>query len=240
MRLDRFLSMNGFASRSGSKKIINQQRVKVNGVITTVNDMQISGNDIITVDDIEVENIPYITLILNKPEGYMCSMIDEKYPSVMHLIPENYQKRVRMVGRLDADTTGLLILTDNGVLNSRLANPKYAVEKTYEVTVNHVLKEDLIEIFKAGNIDLGRDEFSSSAKLVIHDDYHASLTIHEGKYHEVKRLFKRFDYEVINLKRVKFGPLELGDIPLGEYRRIDEEEYQALLDITNMKKEEQL
>ncbi len=240
MRLDRFLSMNGFASRSGSKKIINQQRVKVNGVITTVNDMQISGNDIITVDDIEVENIPYITLILNKPEGYMCSMIDEKYPSVMHLIPENYQKRVRMVGRLDADTTGLLILTDNGVLNSRLANPKYAVEKTYEVTVNHILKEDLIEIFKAGNIDLGRDEFSSSAKLVIHDDYHASLTIHEGKYHEVKRLFKRFDYEVINLKRVKFGPLELGDIPLGEYRRIDEEEYQALLDITNMKKEEQL
>lgn len=240
MRLDRFLSMNGFASRSGSKKIINQQRVKVNGVITTVNDMQISGNDIITVDDIEVENIPYITLILNKPEGYMCSMIDEKYPSVMHLIPENYQKRVRMVGRLDADTTGLLILTDNGVLNSRLANPKYAVEKTYEVTVNHVLKEDLIEIFKAGNIDLGRDEFSSSAKLVIHDDYHASLTIHEGKYHEVKRLFKRFDYEVINLKRVKFGPLELGDIPLGEYRRIDEEEYQALLNITNMKKEEQL
>lgn len=240
MRLDRFLSMNGFASRSGSKKIINQQRVKVNGVITTVNDMQISGNDIITVDDIEVENIPYITLILNKPEGYMCSMIDEKYPSVMHLIPNNYQKRVRMVGRLDADTTGLLILTDNGVLNSRLANPKYAVEKTYEVTVNHILKEDLIEIFKAGNIDLGRDEFSSSAKLVIHDDYHASLTIHEGKYHEVKRLFKRFDYEVINLKRVKFGPLELGDIPLGEYRRIDEEEYQALLDITNMKKEEQL
>ena len=240
MRLDRFLSMNGFASRSGSKKIINQQRVKVNGVITTVNDMQISGNDIITVDDIEVENIPYITLILNKPEGYMCSMIDEKYPSVMHLIPENYQKRVRMVGRLDSDTTGLLILTDNGVLNSRLANPKYAVEKTYEVTVNHVLKEDLIEIFKAGNIDLGRDEFSSSAKLGIHDDYHASLTIHEGKYHEVKRLFKRFDYEVINLKRVKFGPLELGDIPLGEYRRIDEEEYQALLDITNMKKEEQL
>ena len=240
MRLDRFLSMNGFASRSGSKKIINQQRVKVNGVITTVNDMQISGNDIITVDDIEVENIPYITLILNKPEGYMCSMIDEKYPSVMHLIPENYQKRVRMVGRLDADTTGLLILTDNGVLNSRLANPKYAVEKTYEVTVNHILKEDLIEIFKAGNIDLGRDEFSSSAKLVIHDDYHASLTIHEGKYHEVKRLFKRFDYEVINLKRVKFGPLELGDIPLGEYRRIDEEEYQTLLDITNMKKEEQL
>ena len=167
-------------------------------------------------------------------------MIDEKYPSVMHLIPENYQKRVRMVGRLDADTTGLLILTDNGVLNSRLANPKYAVEKTYEVTVNHILKEDLIEIFKAGNIDLGRDEFSSSAKLVIHDDYHASLTIHEGKYHEVKRLFKRFDYEVINLKRVKFGPLELGDIPLGEYRRIDEEEYQTLLDITNMKKEEQL
>lgn len=240
MRLDRFLSMNGFASRSGSKKIINQQRVKVNGVITTVNDMEISGNDIITVDDIEVENIPYITLILNKPEGYMCSMIDEKYPSVMHLIPENYQKRVRMVGRLDADTTGLLILTDNGVLNSRLANPKYAVEKTYEVTVNHVLKEDLIEIFRAGNIDLGRDEFSSSAKLVIHDDYHASLTIHEGKYHEVKRLFKRFDYEVINLKRVKFGPLELGDIPLGEYRRIDEEEYQALLNITNMKKEEQL
>ncbi len=240
MRLDRFLSMNGFASRSGSKKIINQQRVKVNGKVTTVNDMQITGNDVITVDDVLVENIPYITLILNKPEGYMCSMIDEKYPSVMHLIPETFQKRVRMVGRLDQDTTGLLILTDNGVLNSRLANPKYEVEKTYEVTVNHVLKPDLVEIYRQGGIDLGRGNISSTAKLEIHDDYHAALTIHEGKYHEVKRLFKRFDYEVLTLQRVRFGPLNLGDLPLGKTRRLTEKEYESLLELTNLKKEEQL
>lgn len=240
MRLDRFLSMNGFASRSGSKKIINQQRVKVNGKVTTVNDLQISGEDKITVDDIPVENLPYVTLIMNKPEGYLCSMIDEKYPSVMNLVPENYRKRVRMVGRLDQDTTGLLILTDNGVLNSRLANPKYEVEKTYAVRVNHVLKMDLIGLFKAGNIDIGRGNIASSSKLTILDDYHAHLTIHEGKYHEVKRLFSRFDYEVVELQRISFGPLTLGDLPLGQTRKVTEEEYLALLEMTNMKKEEQL
>ena len=133
-----------------------------------------------------------------------------------------------------------MILTDNGVLNSRLANPKYEVEKTYEVTVNHVLKPDLVEIYRQGGIDLGRGNISSTAKLEIHDDYHAALTIHEGKYHEVKRLFKRFDYEVLTLQRVRFGPLNLGDLPLGKTRRLTEKEYESLLELTNLKKEEQL
>lgn len=240
MRLDRFLAIHGFGSRNASKKIINHQRVKVNGKVTTVNDLSISGTDIIEVDDVRVENIPYATLIMNKPSGYMCSMIDEKYPSVMNLIPDLYKKRVRMVGRLDQDTTGLLILTDNGVMNSRLANPKYKIEKTYAVRVNHPLKEELIEEFQKGNIDIGRGDIADSAALVIEDDYHALLTVHEGKYHEVKRLFLHFGYEVMELKRVAFGPLNLGDIEEGSFRLVSEEEYDELLELTHMKKEDTL
>lgn len=240
MRLDRFLAMHGFGSRSASKKIIHQGRVKVNGVSTTVNDMQISGSDRIEVDNQLIENIPYVTLLLNKPADYMCSMIDERYPSVMNLIPDLYKKRVRMVGRLDADTTGLLILTDNGVLNARLANPRYKVEKTYAVTVNHILKPDLVNIFAAGNIDIGRGDIASSAKLVIYDEYHCDITVHEGKYHEIKRLFGKYNYDVVALKRIKFGPVELGDIQEGTFRMVTEEEYQALLEETGMKREEQL
>jgi 16S rRNA pseudouridine516 synthase len=176
MRLDRFLATHGFGSRSGCKKIVDDGRVMVNGKTAAVNDIKVSGTDEIQVDGKVVENIPYVTLLLNKPADYMCSMIDERYPSVMRLIPDLYKKRVRMVGRLDADTTGLLILTDNGILNARLANPNYEVTKTYAVTVNHILKPELVDYFKAGNLDIGRGEIASSSDLVIQDEYHAEIT----------------------------------------------------------------
>ncbi|MFA6829111.1 MAG: pseudouridine synthase [Bacilli bacterium] len=240
MRLDRFLATHGFCSRNSSKKIINSGRVAVNDKVTTVNDMQISGTDIIKVDGQIIENIPYATIIINKPQNFMCSMIDEKYPSVMNLIPDLYQKRVRMVGRLDADTTGLLILTDNGVLNARLAHPKYEIDKTYAVTVNHILRPELIETLKQGNLDIGRGEFAASAKLVILDEYHCEITVHEGKYHEVKRIFGKFNYDVVELKRISFGPIELGDLEEGKIRLLTSDEYESLLVATRLKKEEQL
>ena len=240
MRLDRFLAMHGFGSRKSAKKIIHDCRVKVNGVVTTKSDLNITGKDNISVDDKNIENLPYITLMLNKPADYMCSMKDEKYPSVMNLIPPEYQKSVRIVGRLDADTTGLLLFTDNGVLNSRLANPKYRVNKTYEVRVNHLLKQELVTIFKAGNIDIGRDEIADSSDLEILDEYNARITVHEGKYHEIKRLFGKFNYDVIKLKRIKMGPIELGDLKEGKYRLLTDDEYQKLLIETRLSKEEEL
>ena len=121
MRLDRFLSMRGIDSRKSIKKVIRDGRVQVDGKTVYDFAMSIDGNSVVVMDGVQIQNEPYVTLMMNKPEGYMCSMKDERYPSVMNLVPENYRKRVRMVGRLDNDTTGLLLLTDNGVLNARLA-----------------------------------------------------------------------------------------------------------------------
>lgn len=239
MRLDRFLANSGLGSRKACKKIIRTNDVRVNDIRVTDGEMLINGNDKITVNGKEIPNSPFVTIILNKPKGYMCSMKDENYPSVMNLIPELYRKRVRMVGRLDQDTTGLLILTDNGIMNARLAHPKTKVEKTYLATVNHILRPTLVDLFNQ-EIDIGRGEITAPSKLEIIDEYHAYLTVHEGKYHEVKRLFGHFNYEVVELKRVAFGPLKLGDLEESSIRVLTEEEVDSLLEVTNMKKGEQL
>lgn len=239
MRLDRFLANSGLGSRKACKKIIRTNDVRVNDIRVTDGEMLINGNDKITVNGKEIPNSPFVTIILNKPKGYMCSMKDENYPSVMNLIPELYRKRVRMVGRLDQDTTGLLILTDNGIMNARLAHPKTKVEKTYLATVNHILRPTLVDLFNQ-EIDIGRGEITAPSKLEIIDEYHAYLTVHEGKYHEVKRLFGHFNYDVVELKRVAFGPLKLGDLEESSIRVLTEEEVDSLLEVTNMKKGEQL
>ncbi len=239
MRLDRFLSVHGFGSRRSSKKVLKNNSILVNGQLVKDYTMQIKGDDVITVNGKVIPNTPYIAMILNKPSGYMCSMKDENYPSAMNLIPEEYRGRMRMVGRLDQDTTGLLILTDNGVLNARLAHPKTAVEKTYYVSVNHILRPTLVDLMNR-EIDIGRNEIARPSKLEILDEYHAYLTVSEGKYHEVKRIFGHFNYDVVELKRVRFGPIELGSLKEGDIRILSEEEYDSLLSITHLKKEEQL
>ena len=241
MRIDRFVSLHGYGSRKSAKKLFKQMRVKLNGQVITQYRQEITGNDHISIDDKEIPNLPYIAIVMNKPAGYMCSMRDERYPSVLNLIDEFYRKRVRIVGRLDQDTEGLLILTDNGILNARLTNPKSEISKVYLVKVNHLLKPELPEIFARGGIDIGRDEITRPAELEIVDEYTAYITIHEGKYHEIKRLFGKFNYDVVYLKRVSFGTLKLDDdLELGDYRLLREEEYDLLLKSVHLKKEDLL
>ena len=229
MRLDRFLANKSIGTRKTCKQIINKMRVKVNGVVTTKNDMNITSSDIIEVDDKVIENDPYLTILLNKPSGYICSTKDEGYISVMKLIPEMYHKTLRIVGRLDVDTSGLILLTDNGMLNARLNLPKYHIPKKYLVRVNHLLKEELVEIFKVGNIDIGRGEKVTTALLKIIDSYNCEITIFEGKYHEIKRLFGKYHYDVISLKRIEYDFLQL-DVEEGKYRKLTKEEYSRLLE----------
>ena len=239
MRLDRFLSMRGVDSRKSIKKVIRSGRVEVDGKPVFDFAMEINGNNRIVVDGQEVENDPYVTLMMNKPEGYMSSMVDERYPSVMNLVPERYRKRVRLVGRLDNDTTGLLLLTDNGVLNARLANPKHGIQKTYRVEVNHLLKPSFEEAVKSP-IDIGKGEVAHVDNLKVLDDYHAEITVHEGKYHEIKRIFGKFSYDVIKLERIAFGSLTLGELERGKCRLLTKEEYVSILESVHMKFEEQL
>ena len=239
MRIDRFLSIHGYGSRRASKKVLRRFEVKVNGKVISDYSLQIKGSDRIEVDGKEIPNVPYTILMLNKPAGYMCSMKDENYPSVMNLIPEEYRSRLRMVGRLDQDTTGLLLLTDNGVLNARLAHPHTEVTKTYAVTVNHILRPTLVDLMNQP-LDIGRGETAAPSKLTILDEYHATLTVTEGKYHEVKRIFGHFSYDIVALKRIALGPITLGDLEEGKTRILSEEEGDSLLAICHLQKGDQL
>ena len=234
MRLDRFLSNKNFGSRKKCKQIILNLRVKVNGKLTTKNDLDIKPSDIIELDNVIVPNDKYNVIMLNKPQNYICSLNDEGYTSAIKLIPTIYQKEFRMVGRLDVDTTGLLLFTNNGILNARLTHPKYNVKKKYLVEVNHILKEELVNIFKVGNIDIGKNEITKSAILEILTPYKCYLTIQEGKYHEIKRLFGKFSYDVIKLQRVEFAFLKL-DVEEGKYRLLTEKEYNMLLESVNLR-----
>ena len=239
MRLDKFLAHCYYGSRTVAKKAIRRGLVKVNNERVTDYEFEISGSDQIEAEGKIVPNRPFTLLMINKPEGYMCSMIDEKYPSVMNLLPDLLRQRMRMVGRLDQDTTGLLLLTDNGQLNARLAHPKTEVKKRYLAEVDHPLRDTLPALCDQ-NLDIGRGEIASPSKVKIIDERHAYITVSEGKYHEVKRIFGHFNYLVVRLKRVALGPLELGDLEEGKFRELTSEETDQLLAAAKMERIEQL
>ena len=225
MRLDKYLANSGVGTRSEVKRLIKDKRVKVNGEIIRSDSFNVNeSKDIVLFDDLEVEYKEFYYILLNKPQGYVSAVIDNFYPPVTDLLPEYAFAKLFPVGRLDVDTTGALLLTNDGELAHKLISPKYHVDKVYEVEVNKKITGILCEFFKKG-IDLD-GELTLPADLKIIDDTHAELTLHQGKFHQVKRMFKKFDYEVIKLNRKAFAFLNTHNLELGEYRELtlDEEE----------------
>lgn len=233
MRLDKFLANENFGTRKHVKKMIKSRLVKVDEI--EIIDPGFLFNPEVSVVKVEDKIVTYnksLYFLLNKPKDYMCSNIDELYPSVLRLLPEQYFNRLRIVGRLDADTTGVLILTDDGKLNNFLANPKYSVGKTYKVTTNHPIPLSMVdEVSKP--VDIGRGECSSPAEMEIIEDKVALITLYEGKYHEVKRIFHHFSLEVMELDRISFHDFTYGDLKPGEYREIKTDEIDHLLKLVH-------
>lgn len=229
IRIDRFLAQENFGTRKHSRKLVKDGLVSIDDIIikdpSTIFDTE---KNIVKVDGEIIEYKEDLFFLLNKPADYMCSTIDEKYPSVLRLLPEQYEKRLKIVGRLDADTTGVLLLTSDGKVVNYLAHPKNNIGKTYRVYCNHKIPLEMIEKVKTP-LDIGRDEMSSGAIFSIVSDDVADITLFEGKYHEVKRIFKIFNLEVIKLDRIRFQDFTYGDLKQGEYRQLNEEESLKLL-----------
>ena len=227
MRLDKFLANSGVGSRSEVKRLIKDKRVKVNGEIIRSDSFNVDETkDIVLFDDLEVKYKEFYYILLNKPQGYVSAVIDNVYPPVTDLLPEYKFANLFPVGRLDVDTTGALLLTNDGDLAHKLISPKYHVDKVYEVQVDKKLDNSLIKEFKKGIILDG--ELTMPADLVIVDDRHATLTLHQGKFHQVKRMFKKFGYEVLSLERIAFDFLTTDGLALGEYRELTPEEEKRL------------
>ena len=229
VRVDKILSELGFGSRQEIKKYVKAGKVRINDNIVKKPEEKLnSEKDKLYFEGIEVEVEEFETFILYKPAGYVCATKDNVHKTVMELI-DSKRKYIVPVGRLDLDTEGILILTNDGALNHRLVSPASHVDKTYYAVFEGKLDENAVEMTKNG-LDIEEGEVSKPAKLEIISDNEILLTIHEGKFHQVKRMVKALGGEVTYLKRVAFGGLILDDLKLkkGESRKITEVEMEML------------
>ncbi|MDU6630370.1 MAG: pseudouridine synthase [Lachnoanaerobaculum sp.] len=229
VRVDKILSELGFGSRQEIKKYVKAGKIRINDNIVKKPEEKLNSEvDKLFFEGKEVEVEEFETFILYKPAGYVCATKDNVHKTVMELI-DSKRKNIVPVGRLDLDTEGILILTNDGNLNHRLVSPSSHVDKTYYAIFEGRLNENAVEMTKNG-LDIGEGEVSKPAKLEIISSNEIILTIHEGKFHQVKRMVKALGAEVTYLKRVAFGGLRLDDLKLkkGESRKITDIEMEML------------
>lgn len=228
MRIDKYLSNAGLASRSEIKRFFKDKRVLVNNQLVRQGKTQIDPNqDVIKVDNEIIKYKPYHYFVLNKPKGFVSANEDDKYPTIMDFFASLNIKGLTHVGRLDKDTTGVLLITNDGKLGHFLISPKSNVKKIYSLTVDKDLNESLIKQFKEG-ITLENKEKCKPAKLTIVGKRKATLELTEGKYHQVKRMMRSVGYEVISLNRDLFAFLTIKNLKPGEYYELNEEEINEL------------
>lgn len=222
LRLDRFLSEAGVAGRKELKTIIKSGRVTVNGVTAVKAEMKVDENqDIIALDGVQISLKGTVVLMLHKPAGYVTSTSDPRDRTVMELLPPEYQD-LFPVGRLDKETEGLLLFTNDGDLGHRLTSPKQQVEKEYFALTDGQIDAADVEAFKQG-ITLRDGTLCRSAGLRAGDGG-CYVTVHEGKYHQVRRMLASRGKPVTYLRRIREGNLTLDGLELGEFRILSPEE----------------
>ena len=233
-RLDKVLSNLGYGSRKEIKQAVKKGLIEVNGEIVKDNGMQIDPeSDKIIANGEEIFYRKYIYLMMNKPDGVVSATFDNRDETVVDLLEIEHQVFEPFpVGRLDKDTVGLLLLTNDGELNHRLISPKWKVDKVYYAKIDKKVTEEDIKKFKKG-ITLDDGYLCKEAKLEIitatDEGSEVMVTIQEGKYHQVKRMFEAVGKSVVYLKRVEFGTLKLDEeLEEGEYRELTEEEISIL------------
>ena len=233
MRLDKFLADSGFGTRTEIKKLIKSGAVSVLEKNNIKPETKIDEHkDKVFVFGKEIIYKKFIYLLLNKPMGYVSATYDLKLPTVIDLVPEEYLHFEPFpVGRLDIDTEGLLILTNDGALSHRLLSPKSHIPKTYFATIDGVVTEDDADIFSKGvTLDDGYKTKPACLEILKSDKVsEILLTITEGKFHQVKRMFEAVGKNVTFLKRIKMNNLPLpDDLATGDIRELSEEEFMLL------------
>lgn len=232
LRLDKYLADMGVGTRSEIKNYIRKGRVKIGGVVCNKPEQKVSfDQDDIQFDDKQITYVNYEYFMLNKPAGVVSATMDKVSQTVLDLITDKKRKDLFPVGRLDKDTEGLLLLTNDGALAHQLLSPKKHVDKVYYAKVLGRVTVSDQEAFVAG-VDINEENLTLPAKLTILKSDEISeveLTITEGKFHQVKRMFEAVEKEVIYLKRLSMGGLVLDpELELGEYRELTREEIDYL------------
>ena len=224
MRLDKYLVECGIGSRKEVKKIIDGKLVSVNDkIISSSKENVDEEKDVVKYRDEIIKYKKFRYYILNKKSGYITAVDDPRDKTVMDLLPEwVIKKDLAPVGRLDKDTEGLLLLTNDGQLNHRLLSPKSHVDKTYYAELEKDISEDDLEKLRNG-VDIG-GYITMPARAEKIEDKKIHLTIKEGKFHQVKKMLEAVGNKVVYLKRISFGNLKLNDMELGEVREVNIED----------------
>lgn len=242
-RLDKLLAHEGFGSRKDIRKLLRNCEVLVNGSRTYDPATQVDAeNDTISVDGEEINLHKNLYLIMNKPQHYVCSTKEGDHETVFDLLDDSLrtpylQDKLHLVGRLDMDTEGLLLFTTDGELTHRLISPKSHISKTYLCGLEHTETAEhqaaITAKFESG-IEVGPEDneqgfTAQPAEITWLNDKIAQLTIYEGKYHQVKRMFAAVGNKIVYLKRISMGQLQLDEsLELGEYKELSESDLQLL------------
>ena len=228
MRLDKYIAETLKISRKDSKLVIKKKLVKINGEIVKDDSLNINPEtDVIMYKDQELKYEKYIYLVMNKPQGYLSARFDNLHKTVMEIVPGEYLvKDLTIVGRLDIDTEGVLLLTNDGKLVHNLTSPAHDVLKTYYVEFEGTLIDNATELVQKG-IDID-DYVTKPASLKILSSNQAEITISEGKFHQVKKMFEKLNTKVTYLKRITFDIINLNNLEIGMVRKLTKEEIEIL------------
>lgn len=229
MRLDKYLADMGIGTRSQVKEAIRKGKVSINGQVMKSSDSKIDLEQTeVIYEGQKISYVSYEYYMLNKPAGVVSAVSDNRYRTVVDLIDTKARKDLFPVGRLDIDTEGLLIITNDGPLTHNLLAPKKHVDKVYFVKVDADIPSDTKARFEEG-ITLEDGTKTKPANLECINKREAKLTIHEGKFHQVKRMFEAVGVQVIYLKRLSMGPVSLDEtLKLGEFRPLTKDEIERL------------
>lgn len=229
MRLDQFLSKSCNVSRKQAKALIKASRVTVDDTVGKSAQQHIDNTSIVQVDGNVVSLPQHQYIMLNKPAGYVSVTVDDEHPTALSLIAHEQRENLHIAGRLDKDTTGLLLLTSDGQWSRKVSAPRYETPKTYIATLARPLTEEALQQLRDGILLRNDSKPTAPAKVTLLTENRVQLTITEGRYHQVKRMLAAVGNHVSFLHRQGIGNLTLKNLAEGEYRQLSETEVQSFM-----------
>lgn len=231
MRIDKYLTKTGLGNKKQVKTLLKKKQIFVDDKVVISDNYQVNENSNVYYKENEVlkklEYEEFIYLMLNKPQNYVCATKDNLHKTVLELIKDYPERDLHIVGRLDVDTEGLLLITDDGDFTHKVTSPKSNISKTYYVEYSGVINPNAIAMVEEG-IMLDDGEKTKPGMLELQTPSSGYITISEGKFHQVKKMFSALGCKVTFLKRVKIGNLEL-DVELAKYRKLSKEDINKIL-----------
>lgn len=227
-RLDRFISQNSTFKLSDVRLLLAQKRILVDGQVAQSIQQRVTQFSRVLLDNQCLQDHQPVYLLLNKPQGVVSATKDLKHRTVLDLLDHPQKDALHIVGRLDFNTTGLVLLTNDGAWSRKISLPETKLAKTYEVTLSKPVTAEYIQVFHDGIYFAYEGITTQPADLEIVSEYQARLSLVEGKYHQVKRMFGFFQNEVLTLHRASVGPITLAGLELGQSRSLTLDELTAI------------